>query len=72
MTIQQNMKPKVWQIIGETITKCKSSAEAIQEAALEFEVLKRPNIHPPAQRPECDISKQLFHFPNVHGGCFRQ
>jgi phage/plasmid-like protein (TIGR03299 family) len=42
----QIIKPKVWQVLGKTITKCKTSAEAIQEAGLDFEVLKRPNIHP--------------------------
>src|ERR1700754_3925298 len=46
-TLNQNIiKPKVWQVLGKTITKCQSSAEAIQEAGLDFEVLKRPNIHP--------------------------
>ncbi|MHB8205929.1 DUF932 domain-containing protein [Mucilaginibacter sp.] len=46
-TFNQNIiKPKVWQVLGKTITKCKTSAEAIQEAGLDFEVLKRPNIHP--------------------------
>jgi phage/plasmid-like protein (TIGR03299 family) len=46
-TLNQNIiKPKVWQVLGKTITKCQSSAEAIQEAGLNFEVLKRPNIHP--------------------------
>jgi hypothetical protein len=46
-TLNQNIiKPKVWQVLGKTITKCKTSAEAIQEAGLDFEVLKRPNIHP--------------------------
>jgi len=42
----QIIKPKVWQVLGKTITKCQTSAEAIQEAGLDFEVLKRPNIHP--------------------------
>ncbi|WP_259070334.1 DUF932 domain-containing protein [Mucilaginibacter sp. X4EP1] len=42
----QIIKPKIWQVLGKTITKCTSSAEAIQEAGLDFEVLKRPNIHP--------------------------
>jgi len=42
----QIIKPKVWQVLGKTIAKCKTSAEAIQEAGLDFEVLKRPNIHP--------------------------
>jgi len=46
-TLNQNIiKPKVWQVLGKTITKCKTSAEAIQEAGLDFEVLKRPNMHP--------------------------
>src|ERR1700721_3056658 len=42
----QIIKPKVWQVLGKTVTKCGTSAEAIQEAGLDFEVLKRPNIHP--------------------------
>lgn len=42
----QIIKPKVWQVLGKTITKCKTSTEAIQEAGLDFEVVKRPNIHP--------------------------
>jgi phage/plasmid-like protein (TIGR03299 family) len=42
----QIIKPKVWQILGKTITHCKTSAEAITEAGLDFEVLKRPNLHP--------------------------
>jgi phage/plasmid-like protein (TIGR03299 family) len=42
----QIIKPKVWQVLGKTITQCKTSTEAIQEAGLDFEVLKRPNIHP--------------------------
>jgi len=41
----QIIKPKVWQVIGTTVTKCASSAEAIQEAGLDFEVVKRPNLH---------------------------
>lgn len=46
-TIQQsNVKPKVWQLLGQTITRCASSAEAIEAAGLNFEVWKRPNIHP--------------------------
>src|ERR1700743_938328 len=39
------IKPKVWQILGKTITKCKTSAEAIQEAGLDFTVMKHPNLH---------------------------
>jgi phage/plasmid-like protein (TIGR03299 family) len=42
----QIVKPKVWQVLGKTITQCKTSAEAIQAAGLDFEVMKRPNIHP--------------------------
>ncbi|MFA6084629.1 DUF932 domain-containing protein [Mucilaginibacter sp.] len=45
-TANQNIKPKVWQVLGKTITKCNTSAEAIAEAGLDFTVLKRPNIHP--------------------------
>lgn len=41
-----NIKPKVWQVLGQTITKCQTSAEAILEAGLNFGVLKRPNLHP--------------------------
>ncbi len=44
-TNNQYIKPKVWQILGKTITKCKSSAEAIQEAGLDFTVYKHPNLH---------------------------
>ncbi|WP_369434703.1 DUF932 domain-containing protein [Mucilaginibacter yixingensis] len=40
------VKPKVWQLLGKTITKCETSAEAMAEAGLDFEVLKRPNVHP--------------------------
>jgi len=39
------IKPKVWQVLGKTITKCKTSAEAIQEAGLDFTVWKHPNLH---------------------------
>lgn len=42
---QNIIKPKVWQILGKTITKCKTSAEAIQEAGLDFTVWKQPNLH---------------------------
>lgn len=45
-TTNQNIKPKVWQVLGKTIIKCTNSAEAIAEAGLDFTVLKRPNIHP--------------------------
>jgi phage/plasmid-like protein (TIGR03299 family) len=45
-TANQNIiKPKVWQVLGKTITKCKTSAEAIQEAGLNFNVVKHPNLH---------------------------
>ncbi|HTK22499.1 MAG TPA: DUF932 domain-containing protein [Mucilaginibacter sp.] len=40
------VKPKVWQMIGKTISPNATSAEAIQEAGLDFEVVKRSNIHP--------------------------
>lgn len=40
-----NIKPKVWQMIGKTISKNANSAEAIIQAELDFEVIKRPNIH---------------------------
>ncbi|WP_419699045.1 DUF932 domain-containing protein [Mucilaginibacter sp. NFX135] len=42
---QNIIKPKVWQILGKTITQCKTSAEAIQEAGLDFTVWKHPNLH---------------------------
>lgn len=42
---QNIIKPKVWQVLGKTITKCKTSAEAIQEAGLDFTVWKQPNLH---------------------------
>lgn len=45
-TINANSKPKVWQLLGTNISHCKTSAEAITEAGLDFTVLKRPNIHP--------------------------
>jgi phage/plasmid-like protein (TIGR03299 family) len=45
-TINANSKPKVWQLLGTNISHCKTSAEAITEASLDFTVLKRPNIHP--------------------------
>lgn len=48
MTTQNNnstVKPKVWQIIGQTIAKNATSAEAMIQAGLDFEVMKRPNLH---------------------------
>jgi phage/plasmid-like protein (TIGR03299 family) len=45
-TVNQIIKPKVWHLLGQTITPYKSSAEAIEASGLNFEVLKRPNIHP--------------------------
>ena len=39
------MKPKVWQVIGTTIAKNATSAEAITQAGLDYEVMKRPNLH---------------------------
>jgi len=45
METQNIVKPKVWQILGRTITHCKTSAEAMTAAGLDFEVVKRPNIH---------------------------
>ena len=39
------VKPKVWQVIGTTIAKTATSAEAMQQAGLDFEVVKRPNLH---------------------------
>jgi len=39
------VKPKVWQVIGTNIDKNATSAEAIIQAGLNFEVMKRPNIH---------------------------
>lgn len=40
-----NIKPKVWHLLGKTITHCKTSAEAMMEAGLDFDVWKRPNVH---------------------------
>ena len=45
-TTNSNSKPKVWQLLGKNISHCKTTAEAIQEAGLDFSVLKPPNIHP--------------------------
>jgi phage/plasmid-like protein (TIGR03299 family) len=45
-TLNSNSKPKVWQLLGTHISHCKTTAEAIQEAGLDFSVLKRPNLHP--------------------------
>jgi phage/plasmid-like protein (TIGR03299 family) len=45
-TANNNIKPKVWQVIGTTIAKNATSAEAIIQAGLDFEVWKRPNLHP--------------------------
>ncbi|WPU97818.1 DUF932 domain-containing protein [Mucilaginibacter sp. cycad4] len=39
------VKPKVWQVIGTTIAKNATSSEAITQAGLNFEVMKRPNLH---------------------------
>lgn len=39
------VKPKVWNVIGTTISNNATSAEAIQEAGLDFEVVKHPNTH---------------------------
>src|ERR1700761_966290 len=39
------VKPKIWQGIGTTIAKNATSAEAMQQAGLDFEVLKRSNVH---------------------------
>jgi phage/plasmid-like protein (TIGR03299 family) len=47
MTNQNNsiVKPKVWQVIGTTIAKNTTSADAMIQAGLDFEVMKRPNLH---------------------------
>jgi phage/plasmid-like protein (TIGR03299 family) len=47
MNTQNNsiVKPKVWQVIGTTIAKNATSAEAMKQAGLDFEVMKRPNLH---------------------------
>jgi len=45
-TPNSNIKPKVWQLLGKDISHCKTTEEAIHEAGLNFEVLKRPNLHP--------------------------
>jgi phage/plasmid-like protein (TIGR03299 family) len=39
------IKDKVWQVIGQTIDNNATSAEAILQAGLDFEVIKSPNIH---------------------------
>lgn len=39
------VKPKVWQVIGTTIARNATSAEAMIQAGLDFEVMKRPNLH---------------------------
>ncbi|WP_426672023.1 DUF932 domain-containing protein [Mucilaginibacter sp. McL0603] len=39
------VKPKVWHILGTTIAKNATSAEAMIQAGLDFEVMKRPNLH---------------------------
>jgi phage/plasmid-like protein (TIGR03299 family) len=39
------VKPKVWQVIGTVIAKNATSAEAMIQAGLNFEVMKRPNLH---------------------------
>jgi len=41
----QIVKPKVWQVIGTNIAKNATSAEAMKQAGLDFEVMKRPNLH---------------------------
>ncbi|RKR83356.1 phage/plasmid-like protein (TIGR03299 family) [Mucilaginibacter gracilis] len=39
------VKPQIWQILGTKVSHCKTSTEAIQEAGLDFTVLKHPNLH---------------------------
>lgn len=39
------VKPKVWHILGTSIAKNATSAEAMIQAGLDFEVMKRPNLH---------------------------
>jgi len=41
-----SVKEKAWHGLGQVIAQYPTSSEAIQYAGLNFEVLKRPNIHP--------------------------
>jgi hypothetical protein len=41
-----SVKQKAWHGLGTIIEDYPTSAEAIQHAGLDFEVIKRPNIHP--------------------------
>jgi hypothetical protein len=41
-----SVKEKAWHGLGQVIDQYPTSAEAIEYAGLNFEVLKRPNIHP--------------------------
>lgn len=56
------IKDKVWQVIGQTIDSNATSAEAILQAGLDFEVLKNPNIHelPSGNRIVSDNSFYTF------------
>lgn len=40
-----NVKEKVWKVIGKDIDQNATSAEAILQAGLDFEVAKHPNLH---------------------------
>ncbi|RKR79971.1 phage/plasmid-like protein (TIGR03299 family) [Mucilaginibacter gracilis] len=44
-TLHNGVKPQIWQILGTKVSHCKTSAEAIQEAKLDFTVCKHPNLH---------------------------
>ncbi|OKS86112.1 DUF932 domain-containing protein [Mucilaginibacter polytrichastri] len=41
-----SVKEKAWHNLGQTIEQYPTSAEALEHAGLNFEVVKRPNIHP--------------------------
>jgi len=41
-----SVKEKAWHNLGQIIEQYPTSAEALQHAGLDFEVMKRPNIHP--------------------------
>jgi hypothetical protein len=40
-----NVKEKIWKVIGKDIDSNATSAEAIVQAGLDFEVAKHPNLH---------------------------
>lgn len=58
----QLIKQKVWQVIGQTISRNATSKEAIIEAGLDFEVAKGANVHelPSGNRVVSDNSFYTF------------